>query len=77
MLSFDGERILKDAMTELFGTNQPIDVEKLKKTLWEMSGEYLLRTGDRDLVTQRTYLDTFFIQSNNPSLMVKALMKKS
>jgi hypothetical protein len=73
ILSFDGERIQDEAIKELFRSDErvPDNAEEIKSTLWAISGEYLNRTGERDLVTQRDFQDRFFTihSEQNPQLI--------
>jgi len=70
---FDGTRIQKEAMDQLFGGALPIESGSIIRLLWNRSGEYLRATGDRDLVNQRPFQDAFFTQSHNPSTLVDAI----
>jgi hypothetical protein len=70
---FDGYRVQKDALDQLFEGAIPKEAAELKMLLWYRSGEYLRATGDRDLVTGRYYQDHFFTQSRNPSELVNAI----
>ncbi len=72
--SFDGDRIQKDAMDQLFGCALPENVETVKNLLWNRSGRYLLATGDTDLAEGRNhYQDEFFLQTRNPYRLVEAI----
>ncbi len=73
MLFFDAKRIQKDAMDQLFGGLLPLQVESIEEQLWERSGAYLEVTGDRDLVSQRDYQDSFFTLNRSPEDMVDAI----
>jgi len=73
MLSFDAQRIKKDACDQLFGNGNDIRCRKIIESLWNRSGEYLKATGDRDLVSRRGLQNTFFLQSRDPILMVNAI----
>ncbi len=78
MLSFDGERIQKDGINQLFGNKMNLSdplVSKITKALWNRSGRYLDKTGDRDLASQRYLQDKFFIQSSEPTKMTDAILK--
>lgn len=75
---FDGKRIKQDALNQLFGSTVNVPMtggyKRITKSLWKRSGTYLHATGDRDLVHGRKELhDKFFLQSNHPSKMVKAI----
>jgi hypothetical protein len=70
---FDGTRIQKEAMDQLFGDSLPLESDVIIRLLWDRSGEYLQATGDRDLVDQRYFQDHFFLQSHNPSTLVDAI----
>lgn len=73
ILVFDGERIQRDAMEQLFGGALPAEGAALNRLLWERSGAYLEATGDRDLVLERKFQDRFFTQTHNPIDMVDAI----
>jgi hypothetical protein len=70
---FDGERIQKEAMEQLFGGALPPESDTVIRLLWDRSGEYLKATGDRDLVNQRPFQASFFTQSHHPSTLVDAI----
>lgn len=73
--SFDGDRIQKDAMDQLFGGELSVDFSFFQNLLWDRAGEYLQATGDGDLVHQRHYQDQFFIQTRNTLFMVDAICR--
>lgn len=73
MTSFDGDRIQRDAMNQLFGEEPPLESETIKLLFWKRSGDYLEATGDCDLVDQRDYQDRFFTQTHNPIEIVNAI----
>jgi hypothetical protein len=77
ILLFDGERIQKDAMNQLFGEALPLQCATFQRILWDRSGEYLRATGDRDLVNGRYFQDPFFLQTKNPLKMVDAIHRIS
>jgi hypothetical protein len=76
ILSFDGEKIQQEAMTQLFGT-LPSNHTIFQRILWDRSGEYLRATGDRDLVNKRYFQNRFFIQTSHPPEMVDAIHRIS
>lgn len=63
MLSFDGERIQKDMMNQLFGDSLPLEADTVRELLWSRSKNYLITTGNRDLVEQRDYQDCFLFKA--------------
>lgn len=87
MLKFDINRMKASAVSELFGEetidNQSWKVhsnfsneQKYIDKLWGRSGEYLLATGDRDVVGQRKYNKLKYMDlAYNPNKMVKTLQK--
>jgi len=77
MLAFSGDKIQQDAVDQLFNKDLPSECQALKQLLWDRSGEYLKETGDRDLVAQTGYQDSFFIQSHKPFQLVDAICKVS
>lgn len=72
---FDENRIKKDSGEILFGKScQTKGCEDFITTLWDVSGHYLLLSGDRDLVDQRKHYSNSFAElSLNPRLIIKAL----
>lgn len=86
LMHFDENRIKSDVAKRLFGDAIVVDssISKFIENLWIRSGEYLVSTGDTDLVKQAcekykdialAYDDKFFTLSNDPSQLVKALCK--
>lgn len=76
--AFDADRIQQDALNQLFGSTVNIPIQggyqRITQGLWKRSGDYLYATGDRDATHNNNKLhDKFFLQSNKPSKMVKAI----
>ena len=76
ILSFDADRIRSDTARILVGLRCSTAVKSIVDLLWDMSGQYLVETGDRDLVSQRRVSDLFF-QHTASSLALAILNSKS
>lgn len=75
MMSFDGLRIRQDGMKQLLGkkNHQSHHLDLIQQGIWKRAGKYLKVTGDRDLETEGTLDAQFFIQTENPNLLVDAI----
>lgn len=79
ILGFSGKRIQQDVLDQLLGSQVSSKVREdfipILQLLWDRCGAYLKATGERDLVTQRSLQDIFFLQSHHPSTMIEAIGK--